>query len=113
MPNERRPANFLFKLLLLLLTNCTTTASSVSSPWVPSGDATIPDGVIRITTLGSGSPDVRKEQVCTVRRGTLHTHTQPATVEADFRLNLYTCRWHLVSLSSWAIHSRTNSFGTW
>jgi hypothetical protein len=43
--------------LLLLLT-----AVAASSPWVYSDNAAIPDGTIRITTLGSGSPDVRKEQ---------------------------------------------------
>ncbi|KAF6254071.1 Metallo-hydrolase/oxidoreductase [Scenedesmus sp. NREL 46B-D3] len=37
--------------------------AAAGSPWVYSDNALIPDGTIRITTLGSGSPDVRKEQL--------------------------------------------------
>lgn len=40
-----------------------TLAATASSPWVYSENAPTPAGTIRITTLGSGSPDVRKEQV--------------------------------------------------
>lgn len=52
-------------LLLLIVAVILTSSSTGSdtSPWVHSGDAPIPPGVIRVTTLGSGSPDVRKEQV--------------------------------------------------
>ncbi|WIA34413.1 hypothetical protein OEZ86_012748 [Tetradesmus obliquus] len=48
-------------LLLLLLH--TSAAAAAGSPWVYSDNAITPEGTIRITTLGSGSPDVRKEQL--------------------------------------------------
>ena len=34
-----------------------------STPWVYSTDDTVPEDTIRITTLGSGTPDVRRHQV--------------------------------------------------
>jgi hypothetical protein len=49
--------------LTVLLVLIRLSSSAVASPWVQSGDDHIPAGVIRVTTLGSGSPDVRKEQV--------------------------------------------------
>jgi hypothetical protein len=52
---------FLAGFLLLLH------AAAAGSPWVYSDNAPIPDGTIRITTLGSGSPDVRKEQASTAQ----------------------------------------------
>ena len=34
-----------------------------SSPWVYSTEDTVPEDTIRVTTLGSGTPDVRRHQV--------------------------------------------------
>lgn len=42
---------------------------AAASPWVYSDNAPIPEGTIRITTLGSGSPDVRKEQASSPQLG--------------------------------------------
>ncbi len=43
-----------------------------STPWVYSTDDTVPEDTIRITTLGSGTPDVRRHQVM-LRRSLLMT----------------------------------------
>ena len=50
-------------LILVVVAVAGTLGSAESSPWVYSDNAPIPDGTLRITTLGSGSPDVRREQV--------------------------------------------------
>jgi hypothetical protein len=49
-------------------------AAATGSPWVYSDNPIIPDGTIRITTLGSGSPDVRKEQASRASRTALVPH---------------------------------------
>ena len=36
-----------------------------STPWVYSTDDAVPEDTIRVTTLGSGTPDVRRHQVRT------------------------------------------------
>lgn len=36
---------------------------SASTPWVYSTDDAVPEDTIRITALGSGTPDVRRHQV--------------------------------------------------
>jgi hypothetical protein len=48
---------------LLLLVALLARAAATGSPWVYSDGAPVQSNTIRITTLGSGSPDVRKEQV--------------------------------------------------
>lgn len=53
------PAKIFPSLAGLLLLH---TVAAAGSPWVYSDNAITPEGTIRITTLGSGSPDVRKEQ---------------------------------------------------
>lgn len=52
-----------FMLLVGLAVAATAQAATRSSPWVYSDNAPVPEGALRITTLGSGSPDVRREQV--------------------------------------------------
>ncbi len=37
--------------------------AAASSPWVYSNDHAVPEDIIRVTTLGSGTPDVRRQQV--------------------------------------------------
>jgi hypothetical protein len=49
--------------ILAVMAVAGTEGAAESSPWVYSDNAPIPDGTLRITTLGSGSPDVRREQV--------------------------------------------------
>ncbi|KIY95387.1 ribonuclease Z [Monoraphidium neglectum] len=48
---------------LLLLVALLARAAATGSPWVYSDGAPVQSNTIRITTLGSGSPDVRKEQL--------------------------------------------------
>lgn len=36
---------------------------STASPWIYADDDEVPEDAIRITSLGSGTPDVHKEQV--------------------------------------------------
>jgi len=83
-------------LLLLIVAVILTSSSTGSdtSPWVHSGDAPIPPGVIRVTTLGSGSPDVRKEQVSTWAV-----------------LYMYTCQWMTVTSlrAPWCLFAHTLS----
>lgn len=62
--------------LLLLLSSY----AAAASPWVYSGDEHIPAGTIRVTTLGSGSPDVHKEQVCVGHCGASLTQAQRITL---------------------------------
>lgn len=52
-----------FILVVGLAVAAIAQAASRSSPWVYSDNAPIQEGTLRITTLGSGSPDVRREQV--------------------------------------------------
>ena len=39
------------------------TLAAPATPWVYSTDDAVPKDTIRITTLGSGTPDVRRHQV--------------------------------------------------
>lgn len=54
--------------------------AAADSPWVYSDNAPIPDGVLRITTLGSGSPDVRREQVG-LQPVIIHTSRYPVSLK--------------------------------
>ena len=50
-------------LMISIVLSCLCTAThAASNPWVLPGDA-VPKHTIRVTTLGSGTPDVRKNQV--------------------------------------------------
>jgi len=49
--------------VVLLATLLWSMSAVLASPWIYSNNEDPPEGTIRITVLGSGTPDVRRHQV--------------------------------------------------
>lgn len=52
----------MLRAAVVLILLASVAAHAATAPWVLPGDG-VPKGTIRITTLGSGTPDIRRHQV--------------------------------------------------
>ena len=65
---------------VLLLTLLWAISVTSASPWVYSDNEDPPEGTIRVTVLGSGTPDVRRHQVKTLSHSSLFCCAYARTV---------------------------------